>query len=293
VTVRVASLAEAVVEKVEEERAAAKGVAPAAARAAARGEGTLEVAKVAATAEARVASLGGETAVAMVVDEGGGEGGGQGGAVRAEGRAAAVRAVVKAGADLEVGKAEAMAEAMAMVREVAAREVVARAEEMAEAMAAAMVAAMAVGTIEGGLRLLLQIGERVELLQIGLSWVEVHADHSGGALVALRRVVDGFYIGGVDPKVEDAPAWSEDAPKACDELVVTCERRERKPGVGGEIGSIAYGYCCGCSEYLGIGARVSKRVCTRVRGPAAAAAHIWGGTAASVVICSSTKVAFE
>ena len=227
-------MAEAVVEKVEEEMAAAKGVAPAAARAAARGEGTLEVAKVAATAEARVASLGGETAVAMVVDEGGGEGGGQGGAVRAEGRAAAVRAVVKAGADLEVGKAEAMAEAMAMVREVAAREVVARAEEMAEAMAAAMVAAMAVGTIEGGLRLLLQIGERVELLQIGLSWVEVHADHSGGALVALRRVVDGFYIGGVDPKVEDAPAWSEDAPKACDELVVTCERRERKPGVGDE-----------------------------------------------------------
>ena len=67
-----------------------------------------------------------------------------------------------------------------------------------------------------------------------MSDVEVLADHFGGALVALRRVVDGFYIGGVDPKVEDALAWAEEAPKACDELIVTCERRERKPGVGDE-----------------------------------------------------------
>jgi len=139
-------------------------------------------------------------------------------AARAEVRAAVARVEGRAMAARAAGKAEAMAEAMAVVREVAAREVVARAEEMAAAMAAARVAAMAVGTIQGGLRLLLQIGERVELLQIGQSWVEVHADHSGGALVALRRVVDGFYIGGVDPKVEDAPAWSEDAPKACDEI---------------------------------------------------------------------------
>ena len=70
----------------------------------------------------------------------------------------------------------------------------ARAEEMATAMAAARVAAMAVGAIEGGLRLLLQKGERVELLQIGMNWVKEHADHFDGALVALRRVVDGFYV---------------------------------------------------------------------------------------------------
>jgi hypothetical protein len=162
-------------------------------------------------------------------------------AARAAARAAVARVEGRTMAARAAGKAEAMAEAMAVVREVAAREVVARAEEMAAAMAAARVAAMAVGTIEGGLHLLLQIGERVELLQIGLSWVELHADHSGGALVALRRVVDGFYIGGVDPKVEDAPAWSEDAPawsedapKRATRLVVTCERRERKPGVGDE-----------------------------------------------------------
>ena len=114
---------------------------------------------------------------------------------------------------------------VAVWREEAAREETARA-------VAARAAARAAVAIEVGLRLLLQIGERVELLQIGLSWVEVHANHFGGALVALRRVVDGFCIGGVDPKVEDAPARPEDAPKACDELVVTCERRERKPGVG-------------------------------------------------------------
>ena len=157
-------------------------------------------------------------------------------AARAAARAAVARVEGRAMAVRAAGKSEAMAEAMvvemlvatAVVREVAAREVVERAKEMAAAMAAAMAA----GAIEVGLRLLLQIGERVELLQIGLSWVEVHANHFGGALVSLRRVVDGFCIGGVDPKVEDAPARPEDAPKACDELVVTCERRERKPGVG-------------------------------------------------------------